>query len=49
MKKYRCQICGYIYDPADSKIQPGTLFESLPDFWACPECGIGVNQFEMAD
>lgn len=53
MKKYRCQICGYIYDPAegdpDSEIQPGTPFESLPDSWACPECGVGTDQFEVTD
>ena len=39
MKKYRCLVCDFIYDPAvgdpDSGIAPGTLFEHLPDSWAC--------------
>jgi rubredoxin len=34
MKKYVCNMCGYIYDPAegdpDSDIEPGTSFEDLP-------------------
>ena len=34
MKKYRCTVCDYIYDPAvgdpDSGIAPGTAFEDLP-------------------
>ena len=43
MKKYRCTVCDYIYDPAvgdpDSGIAPGTAFEDLPDDWSCPLCG----------
>ena len=43
MKKYICELCGYIYDPEvgdpDSGIAPGTPFESIPDDWACPLCG----------
>ena len=50
MKKYVCKICGYIYDPAvgDSagNIPPGTSFESLPDTWVCPVCGVPKDQFE---
>ena len=45
MKKYRCTVCDYIYDPAvgdpDSGIAPGTAFEDLPDDWSCPLCGVG--------
>ena len=40
MKKYKCQVCGYIYDPEvgdpDNGIEPGTAFEDLPDDWVCP-------------
>jgi len=40
VKKYRCKLCGYIYDPEkgdpDSGIEPGTPFEELPDDWVCP-------------
>ena len=48
-KKYECDACGYIYDPAigdeDSGIQPGTSFEDLPDDWVCPLCGVGKSDF----
>ena len=50
MAKYRCTVCGYIYDPEkgdpDSDIKPGTAFEELPDDWVCPVCGAGKDQFE---
>ena len=53
MKKYKCIMCGYIYDPAagdpDNGVQPGTTFENLPDDWVCPECGAGKDQFEPVD
>ena len=43
MKKYRCTVCEYIYDPAlgdpENGIAPGTAFEDLPDGWRCPVCG----------
>lgn len=33
MKKYVCNVCGYVYDPEigdpDSGIAPGTAFEAL--------------------
>jgi len=50
MSKYRCTVCGYIYDPGkgnlDNGINPGTAFEDLPDDWICPECGVGKDSFE---
>jgi len=50
MKKYRCKICGYVYDPAagdsDTGIPSGTLFEDLPSDWVCPVCGAGKEEFE---
>jgi len=50
MNKYKCSVCGYIYDPTkgdpDNGIAPGISFESLPDTWVCPECGVGKDQFE---
>ena len=49
MKKYVCDICGYIYDPEkgdpDSGIAPGTPFEEIPDDWTCPLCKIGKDSF----
>ena len=50
MKKYKCLMCGYIYDPAvgdpDNDIEPGTPFQNLPDDWVCPDCGVGKDEFE---
>lgn len=50
MKKYRCKICGYIYDPEkgdpDGQIAPGTPYEELPDDWVCPICGVSKEEFE---
>ena len=42
MKKYRCTICGYIYDDAKEKVK----FEDLPDDWKCPTCGAPKSLFE---
>jgi len=51
MKKYKCLMCGYIYDPAkgdpDSGIEPGTSFADLSDSWVCPECGAAKDEFEQ--
>ncbi len=50
MDKYECQVCGYVYDPAegdsDGGIAPGTSFDDLPDDWVCPVCGVGKDEFE---
>jgi rubredoxin len=50
MKKYRCIMCTYIYDPAkgdpDTGVEPGTDFEDIPDDWVCPDCGAGKDNFE---
>ncbi|MDP2807595.1 MAG: flavin reductase [bacterium] len=50
MKKYRCVVCDYIYDPAlgdpDSGIAPGTPFEQIPDTWVCPICQVDKSNFE---
>ena len=53
MKKYRCTVCGYIYDPEkgdpDSGIAPGTPFEDIPDDWVCPVCGVSKSEFEIVE
>jgi rubredoxin len=50
MEKWECTACGYIYDPElgdpDNNIPPGTPFESLPDDWVCPQCGVGKEFFQ---
>ena len=49
MKKYKCDVCGYVYDPEkgdpDGGIAPGTPFEKIPDDWVCPVCGAGKSDF----
>jgi rubredoxin len=53
MKKYVCDVCGYIYDPEagdpGAGIDPGTAFEDLPDDWVCPDCGAPKSDFSPAD
>jgi flavin reductase (DIM6/NTAB) family NADH-FMN oxidoreductase RutF/rubredoxin len=50
MDKYRCSVCGWVYDPAlgdpDGGIAPGTPFEKIPDNWHCPMCGAAKSDFE---
>ena len=50
LKKYQCEPCGYIYDPAigdpDNGMAPGTPFEALPDDWCCPVCGVPKDMFK---
>jgi flavin reductase (DIM6/NTAB) family NADH-FMN oxidoreductase RutF/rubredoxin len=50
MAKYKCSVCGYVYDPEkgdpESNIAPGTPFEDLPDDWVCPVCGASKDEFE---
>ena len=40
--KYRCKLCGYIYDDSKETIK----FEDLPSDWKCPLCGAGKEMFE---
>ncbi len=51
--KWRCIICGYIYDEdegdPDNGIEPGTKFEDLPEDWVCPLCGAPKDQFEKIE
>lgn len=51
MKKYVCDVCGYVYDPEigdpENDIAPGTPFDKLPDNWTCPLCGVGKDNFSQ--
>lgn len=50
-KKYRCQECEHIYDEEkgdpDSGLAPGTLWDDIPDNWACPICGAPKSFFVL--
>lgn len=45
MEKYRCTLCGYIYDNAKEEVK----FEDLPSDWKCPLCGASKEQFEKIE
>ncbi|MDR1520470.1 MAG: rubredoxin [Planctomycetota bacterium] len=49
MKKYVCDICGWVYDPEAGDpangIEPGTPFEKIAEDFVCPECGAGKSSF----
>lgn len=53
MKKYVCDVCGWVYDEAagdpDNGIAPGTKFEDLPDDFECPLCGVGKDNFSVEE
>ena len=50
MQKYQCTACPYVYDPEkgdmNNNIEPGTVFEDLPEDWICPECGVSKDLFK---
>ena len=41
--KWVCNICGYVYDPAEND---GVAFEDLPADWLCPWCKHPKSDFE---
>lgn len=49
MEKYRCIVCGYMYDPEEGDaaggIDPGVPFNDLPVDYICPVCGAGKDEF----
>lgn len=53
MKKYVCDVCGYIYDEVngdpDNGIEPGTAWEDVPEDFLCPLCGVGKDQFSEVE
>jgi rubredoxin len=53
MEKWRCDICGYVYEPEtgdpDGGIEANTPFENIPDDWVCPVCGAAKDQFSKVE
>ncbi len=49
MKRYKCDVCGYIYDPKlgdpEHNVPAGTAWENVPSDWVCPECGVSKDEF----
>jgi len=51
MAKWKCSVCGYVYDEEKGEpatgTPPGTLFPSLPEDWRCPVCGAEKSAFSV--
>ena len=41
-KKYKCMLCGYIYDDAKQPVK----FQTLGEDWTCPVCGVQKSMFK---
>ena len=50
--KYVCSVCGWEYDEAlgypEGGIAPGTPWETLPQDFECPICGVPKDEFASA-
>jgi len=53
MAKYVCDICGWVYDEElglpEKGIAEGTTFENLPEDFECELCGVGKDNFSLAE
>lgn len=53
MKKFVCDICGWVYDPVigapASNVPPGTPWDRVPEDFVCPECGAGKDSFTPSE
>jgi pyruvate oxidase len=49
MARWKCQVCGYVYDEdlgeKATATPPGTRFSDLPSDWLCPVCQAGKDAF----
>jgi rubredoxin len=47
--KYICSVCNYDFDPdygdVEAGVEPGIVFDDLPEGWTCPECGGNKGMF----
>ena len=52
-KIWMCIICGWVYEEEkgnpEEGLSPGTRWQDVPDFWVCPDCGAGKEDFEMIE
>lgn len=50
MQKWKCSICGWIYDPEtgveSDNIEPGKAWEDVDDEFRCPKCGAVKKWFQ---
>lgn len=51
MNNWICIVCGWTYSESeglpDEGIPPGTKLEDIPSDWTCPDCGVGIDEFEL--
>ena len=51
--KYVCDVCGWEYDEEkgypEGGIAPGTKWKDIPDYFECPLCSVGKDQFSAAE
>ncbi len=45
MQKWKCSVCGYIYNES----QEGNRFEDLDSSWTCPRCGAPKSAFSAIE
>lgn len=45
MAKYKCRLCGHIYDEE----KEGVSFNDLPDDWKCPMCFAPKSMFQLIE
>jgi len=52
-KVWMCVICGWVYEEEkgnpEEGLAPGTRWQDIPEFWVCPDCGAGKEDFEMIE
>jgi rubredoxin len=52
-KVWMCIICGWVYEEErgcpEEGLAPGTRWEDIPEFWVCPDCSAGKEDFEMIE
>ena len=50
MRKFKCSVCGYIYDESkgipEKGIAPGTKWEDIPEDFKCPVCTAPKSVFK---
>jgi rubredoxin len=53
MKKWQCNMCGYVYDQVIGEplhgSAPGPAWEDVPEDFFCPECRAWKADFEMVE
>lgn len=53
MAKWKCKLCGFIYDEDEGLpergVGPGTPFSELADAFKCPKCGVGKSMFKEVE